>query len=102
MGLLESVGYGIRKGLLMVFGPAQLDEAHDPVKRLEHEHEVREAQERGAPIPTEPNEPFSGEPPVETTPPHGEGPDRPLPGDVPAPGAPDGSAPDDPTGPLQG
>jgi hypothetical protein len=63
MGLVESVGYGIRKGLLMVFGPARLDEAHDPIRKLEHEHEVREAQDHGTPIPPAPNEPFSGETP---------------------------------------
>jgi hypothetical protein len=37
-----------------------LDEAHDPVRKLEHEHKVTKAQDAGEAPPPRPDEPYSG------------------------------------------
>ena len=39
--LFWRIGWNIRRLLFTLFGPAQLDSPHDPIKRLERERQER-------------------------------------------------------------
>lgn len=48
MNPLKEIAYHARKALLTIYGPAELDEEHDPIKQLEREHEQELREERQA------------------------------------------------------
>lgn len=48
LSLWYRFGYRVRQLLLMIFGPAQLDESRDPLRRLAREREAKVAAIRQA------------------------------------------------------
>lgn len=48
MNPLKEISYRARRVLLAIYGPAELDEEHDPIKQLDREHEQELREERQA------------------------------------------------------